>query len=261
MPSPNVDIVFVIDASRSMKRCYVELCKHLDQVIRPLQGNAATINYGFVAQSVGSEDGNAVFSIDFLGGGTEVFDELYRAGAGTISRLFQRQHSISRDSFFTQDPDRFTTALAAIKPKGDEEMLIALDIAADFPFGPLADTKRVIALFSDEAFEASQSRGKAGDKLPALCDKLQSRHIQLFAAIPDGPTAQLLAAVDRSEIELIDAGGGMKNVDFSKLLGQMGKSISVSAVQGIGEGAFEKGLYGQASWTTSVEGKFTRDSR
>ena len=237
MPSPNVDIVFVIDASRSMKPCFVELCCHLEQVIRPLQGNSSKVHFGFVAQSLGSdEQANAVFETIFLGGGSEVFDELY---------LGHTRH-ISRDSFFTDDPKQLIAALSEVRPKGDEEMLVALDIAADLPFGPIENTKRVIALFSDERFEGGKSRGKTSKKIAGLCNKLQSRHIQLFAAIPDGPTAQELAAVDRSEIELIDGGDGLKNVDFSKLLGQMGKSISASVVQSVAEESFEKGLFGQA---------------
>jgi hypothetical protein len=138
-------------------------------------------------------------------------------------------------------------------------MLVALDIAADFPFGPLSKTKRVIAMFTDERIEGGVSKGGFNSMIPKLREKLMARHIQLFAALPDSPAAQLLAETDRSEIELVQGGDGLKNVDFGKLLTQMGKSISVSSLQSTTEPHYEHALFGQDQWSES-DAQIGRDS-
>ena len=127
-------------------------------------------------------------------------------------------------------------------------MLLALDVAADLPFGPLSNTKRVIALFSDEAFEAGVNGSDSNRFIPELQKKLMARHIQLFAAIPEGDGANELAQTDRSEIEFVDGGEGLGGVDFSRLLGQMGKSISGSSLQAGAEPTYQRALFGQDKW-------------
>ena len=79
-----------------------------------------------------------------------------------------------------------------------------------------------------------------------------ARHIQLFAAIPEGAAANQLAETDRSEIEFIDGGAGLKNVDFSRLLGQMGKSISGSSLQAVSEPSYRRALFGQDKWVPAT---------
>ncbi len=140
-----------------------------------------------------------------------------------------------RQTMFTEDPSRVTSVLASLEPKGDEDMLLALDLAADFPFGPLSNTKRVIALFSDEPFEGGIAGSEPVSKMSQLQAKLMARHIKLFAAVPRSPAALDLAQTDGSEIVEIDGGDGLRDVDFAKLLGQMGKSISVSALQAVSD--------------------------
>ncbi len=243
MPSQNVDLVFAIDASESMQPCFDALRTHLDKVIQPMQGYVSKVRFGLIAQSAGSVRGQAIYDHQFLCG----------AGAEAIKKLYQKgpNDPDPRDEFFTTDAKKFAGALAALKPQGNEEMLIALDIAADFPFGPLSNTKRVIALFSDEPFEGGISKDALNSKIPALSKKLMDRHIQLFIAIPDSPAIQELAMVDRSEVELVDGGNGLKGVDFKQLLGQMGKSISGSSLQAVGEPTYQRAIFGQDLWDTS----------
>lgn len=241
MASQNVDLVFVIDASESMQPCFDALRMHLDKVIQPMQGYVSTVRFGMVAQSAGSARGVAVYDHQFLcGSGIDALKKLYQRGPNDPD---------ARNEFFTTDPKKLASSLAALKPLGNEEMLLALDVAADLPFGPLRNTKRVIALFSDEPFEGGISKDALNAKIPALSKKLMDRHIQLFVAIPDSQAAQELAMVDRSEIELIDGGNGLKGVDFKQLLGQMGKSISGSSLQAVGEPEYQRAIFGQDTWT------------
>jgi hypothetical protein len=70
----------------------------------------------------------------------------------------------------------------------------------------------------------------------------------VFVAIPESPASEELAMVDRSEIEFVDGGNGLKGVDFKQLLGQMGKSISGSSMQAVGEPTYQRAIFGQDSW-------------
>jgi hypothetical protein len=129
MPALNVDLVFVIDASESMQPCFDALRTHLDKIIQPMQGYVSKVRFGLVAQSAGSVRGVAKYDHQFLcGSGMEALKKLYQKGANDPD---------PRNEFFTDDPKKFATALAALKPQGTEEMLLALDVAADFPFGRL----------------------------------------------------------------------------------------------------------------------------
>jgi len=240
MPAPNVDLVFVIDASDSMQPCFDALRLHLDKVIQPLQGHVSKVRFGLVAQSAGAERGVALYDHQFLcGSGPDALKKLYQKGPNDPD---------PRNEFFTEDPKRLSSVLAALRPKGNEEMLVALDVAADFPFGASNNTKRVIALFSDEPFEGGVSTNTLNSKIPELIKKLQDRHIQLFVAIPDSDAIQLLSEVDRSEVEIVDGGAGLRSVDFTRLLGQMGKSISASSLQSVGEPPYTRALFGQDRW-------------
>jgi hypothetical protein len=234
-----VDIVFVVDASNSMAPCFSALAKHLASVLAPLQGHCRRINFGLLAQSALKERGGEarVFHHQCLTAGADVLELVYR----------QR----TRAPLFTDDPESLAARLEEITPAGDEDMLIALDTAADFPFGPLGSTKRVIALFSDEPFETGAFGKRSNDKLPPLGEKLMARHIQLFAAIPMGEGAEYLSTVDRAEIEIVDSGAGLAAVNFSRLLDQMGRSISASALQATGPESWRRALFGQTQWAHS----------
>ena len=252
MAALNVDLVFVIDTSESMQPCFDALRTHLDEIIKPLQGHASSIRFGLVAQSAGSIKRRPIYDHQFLCG----------SGLEVIRRLYQNAPNDSdpENAFFTSDPRILSSALAALSARGNEEMLVALDVAADFPFGAIANTKRVIALFSDESFEGGVSVGALNAKIPELSQKLMNRHIQLFVAIPDSPAVQELAQVDRSEIELVDGGGGLGTVNFQELLAQMGKSISGSSLQMAAEPSYRRAIFGQDSWDEhSVAGVTTRE--
>jgi hypothetical protein len=68
--------------------------------------------------------------------------------------------------------------------------------------------------------------------------------------MPYSDAAQQLSEANGSEIE--DVGGqGLTGVDFRTLLGQMGKSISVSSLQGALEEKYERALFGQDQWVST----------
>ena len=241
MPAVNVDLVLVVDTSDSMKNCFDQLRQHLGSLLTPMQGSVSKLRYGLVGLSASKTGTGQSYLVNFLRG---LWDY----------KLYTRSPNDPdpRNEYFTDNASEIKQALSALVPSGDEDMLLALDIAADLPFGSLSNTKRVIALFSDEPFEKGVSGSESNHLIPALREKLMARHIQLFAAIPEGPGANELAETDRSEIEFVD-GSGLKNVDFSRLLTQMGKSISGSSLQAVSEPPYQRALFGQDKWV-AVEG-------
>jgi len=235
-----------------MRNCFEQLRKHLQELVRPIQGTAARISYGLVAFSASSKRGKAtdnsiclLFQTHFIGGSDmDTFKKLYH----------HSPNSDERSAFFTDNPDVLLQRLASVNPEGNEENLIALDIALDLPFGPLHNTKRVVALFTDEAFETGALKATSCQKIPELIEKLQARHIQLFMAVPESNAAAELAQVDRSEVEFVTKGGdGLAELNFQKVLGQIGKSISVSSMQAVKEPPYQRGLFGQEQWRVSQD--------
>ena len=231
MSATNVDLVFAMDSSDSMRPCFEGLAKNLDQIIRPLQGFNFKVRLGLVAMSVGrGESGGRVFNIITMAGrGSQ---SVYPGGP----------------DLFTEDGNRFATTLKSIEMTGDENHLIALDFALDFPFGPIATTRRVVALFSDEKIEDGMLSPEDLAKIPQLIEKITTRKIQLFAALPSSEALEALGSVERAQIELVSGGDGLATLNFSKLMGQMAKSISVASSQGE-EGTYKRALFEQDNWS------------
>ena len=239
MSAQNVDLVLVVDASDSMGPCFGQLKQHLADLLSPLQQANFHVRFGLVAYAAGKDRSGAVYDHTFVGG----------SGFQLIQNLYSSQFRI--EDYFTTDPAAIGRTLGALNPQGNEDTLLALDIVADFPFGPVENTRRVIAVFSDEKFEDGIGGEEPLAKLPELVDKLMSRRIQLFVAAPLSPGLEQLAAVDRAEIEAVDGGDGLKSVDFKKIMAQMGKSISMASLQMGREPAWKKALYGQDQWSSN----------
>ncbi len=239
MAAPNVDIALVVDTSDSMRHCFDQLRLHLGSLLKPMQGSVGKVRYGLVGASASKTSGGTVNRVTFLCGDWTKVSKLYGR---------DRDDAGLRDEFFTDKPEEFQAALSRLVPSGDEDMLLALDIASDLPFGPVATTKRVIALFSDEPFEAGVSGSDSNQHIPALRKKLMARRVQLFAAIPEGEGAYELSQTSRTHVEFFEGGGGLQSVDFSQLLMQMGKSISASSIQSTEEPPLQGALFGQDRW-------------
>jgi len=239
MASKVVEIVFVMDRSGSMAPCFEGLAAHLDSVVRPLQGFNFEVRMGFVGCQVlkDPDDGGGVYVMHTLGG--HGFDPIYQQG-GVGGALF------------TTDGAAFSGALRDLASglQGDENHLVALDCALDFPFSPLGTTRRVVALFSDERIEDGSVTPNNLLQVDALVNKIMARRILFFGALPMSPALEQLASADGCQVESVAGGAGLAQVDFGKLLGQMAKSISGTSLQGL-EGAYTKALFGQDCWGTT----------
>ena len=224
MAAPNVDIVLVVDTSGSMTPVIDQLCLHLRELIKPMQGYSSRVRFGLV--SAGSGGGNELWTL---------------VGEG-VANLYSSIRMIQYD-FFSDNPDKVIEALDRLPGCGNEHNLLALDVALDHPFGPTGNTKRVVALFSDEPFEG----GACFDEnvLPEIIDKIHRRRVKLFCALPESETALTLSQADGSEFEFVSDHGGLAGVDFKALLGQIGKSISASTLQSATDDASLNPLFGQ----------------
>jgi hypothetical protein len=234
MKPSGVDLVFVLDTSESMRPCFDGLKRNINLVVKPLQGLSLEVRIGFVALGVAcSTDGAPVFLFETLAGDYWATD-LYGAAQG----------------LFTTSTEHFSSGVARLSVAGDEHQLLALDCALDFSFGPPATTRRVIAMLSDEPVEGGVESGRDTNRIPEIVQKLMARKVQLFAALPMSTALEELAAADGAEVQHVDGGDGLATLDFSKLLGQMAKSISVSSIQGA-EMPYTRALFGQNLWTKS----------
>lgn len=235
----NVDLVLVIDTSASMRPCIDGLRTHLSDLLKPMQGYVANVRFGLVGLSASMSNGEILYVPATLAGGRESIEHLY---------AIPNQYN-----FFTEDPNEIIKRLNELTISGDEDNLVALDLAMDHPFGPSDTHKRVIALFSDEKLENGVQRSGLLGTISQVVEKLHARRIKLFCAMPYSDAAQQLAEANGSEIEDIGDAAGLASVDFKMLLTQMGKSISVSSLQGSSMEEFTPALYGQNTWAPSSD--------
>jgi hypothetical protein len=240
MPPKVVEVVFVLDASESMRPCIQGLIQNLDQMLRPLQGFQFRVRVGFLGLGVGkAPNGQIIYRLETMAGGAV---ESLRAIYGSNATLF------------CDDPITFSSRLRTIELGGDEDHLLALDCAIDFPFGPVSGTRRVVALFSDERIEDGLVDQHSLGKIGKIVDKLTARKILLFAALPESAALAELGSAEGCQIETVSGGDGLANVDFRKLLAQMAKTISVASMQGT-ETSYPRAIFGQNQWT-SIDGSF-----
>lgn len=238
--SKTADIVFCIDASSSMKPCFNMLQQSIGSMMSGLTGGQSTwdVRFEFIAHSASANGVVRHFS---------VFND------GAIDALY----GSAQASFFTDDIAVFAKRLAAIEMVGDEAPLIALDTALDVPWRDAARCHRVVILMTDEPFEDGVFIDEQRAKLPQIIKKIQDLKVLLFIVAPHSETFDELSQVDKSEFEVLDSkNDGMRNVEFSKLLAAIGKSVSVSNLQETRPVTVERGLFGQASWGGTTEGMY-----
>jgi len=219
-----------------MAPCFQALQKSLGSMMDALcDGQGAwDVRFDFLAHSASSED-DVFRQESIFTGGTQLFASLYGNGAGR---------------FFTTSIQEFLGRLGLVKMEGDEAPLVALDACLDFPWRDAAKCHRVVIFLSDEPFEDGAMVGWQKEKLPQLMQKIQDLKVLLFIVAPESRVFEELAQVDKSEYEVIDGiNSGMANVDFSLLLAAIGKSVSVSNLQGSAAPTVERSLYGQSEWT------------
>jgi hypothetical protein len=240
------DVVFCLDASNSMQPALDGVRAHLGDFVAGLKSSAQgtwDVRFDFLAYRASDVQDGAIFS----------HDSLRLSGLDLIQKLYATtpQTTLAKD-FFTTNIDEFKTSLARIKPSGDEAPLVALDTALDFPWRESANCHRVVILMTDEPFETGACMDFQKQQLPQLIQKIQDLRVMLFLVAPQSAVFDQLAAVDKSEYQVIDnnTGDGLRSVNFNKVLMQIGKSVSVSLQTSTMEKkAIPRGLYRQHEWT------------
>lgn len=238
------DILFCMDASGSMEHIFKSVSKHVNKLVDSLKSDLQRtwdVRFDFLAYS---DTGGGMRFQTVNNGGVHVINDLY--GKKSLQETNGQQEN---KTFFTRDINKFKDALNDIKCFGDEASGVALDVCADFPFRDAATCHRVIVLLTDEPIRTGTHITETENKILDIAKKLQDRRIALFMVTPDCPTYDELSQTDRCEW-IVDNSGSLENVDFSKLMETIGKSVSVSQTSG---STCDKPNpnFGQNKWTTA----------
>lgn len=242
------DIVFCMDASGSMEHVFDGVRNNVNVMLDSLKSDLQMrwdVRFDFLAYSNGSDDMRLqTVNLD----GIDVVKGLYK-GLGRQKGLFGFGQGGQQDKFFTSDVDKFKARLGQIRCYSDEANVLALDIAADFPFRDSATCHRVVVMLTDEPVGDGKFVSETNDRVMDVARKYQDRKIALFMVTPPCPVFDQLSQIDRCEWT-IDESMSLQGVDFTKLMQTIGKSVSISQTQG--GGATEiRPVFGEPSWTAS----------
>ena len=210
------DIVFCIDASGSMKPCIDAVRENIEKLLEALQSDVQTkwdVRFDFLAFHDSKDGVHWYRSVSMPT--CPLIEAIYKGG--------------DKGGLFTKDLSVFKAGLKGIEVEGEEEQLLALDIAMDYPWRPSDGCHRVVVLLTDEPVETGLFVDEQKAKIDALIAKVMDKRIKLFVVAPESNGFYRLSAADRCEYD--DSGaeqGGLKNVDFSKMMAAIGKSVSVS---------------------------------
>lgn len=233
------DVVFCIDASASMQPCINSVRTNLASFVDGLKTDQQVewdLRLDFVAHCASASTSGAVYRHRSLHN-DECWEALYKTSQG--------------GRFFTNDRNEFRNGLARIAVQGDEAALVGLDFALDFPWREAVGCHRVIIMLTDEPLEQGVEVDTQKKLLSSLIEKIQTLHVMLFLIAPESPGFEKLSETDKSEWEVVaNLGDGLAGVDFRKVLGYIGKSVSKSNVQQSLPKPVKRGLFGQAGWGT-----------
>ena len=232
MPADRVDVLFVVDSSGSMKSCFNNLVQHLYKFLVPLErAHFASIRLGLLAYKSIKRYGDIGHQHTVLAGSDASFMRMLYADSQPMG-LVEKE-----TPFFTRNTERFLECLRAIQPSGNENSLLALDTAADFPFEPASTTRRAVIWFSDERFHRGVTGNAPLEKALDICRKYVKRKIMLYAFAPHSPTLEehfgRLPRVCINNIVKAPEGSSVSTwdmLDFSSVMESIGQSISVSAL-------------------------------
>jgi hypothetical protein len=233
-----VDVVFCLDASGSMEPC-------IDGVRR---------NVGAFIDGLGGDRNRSIdCRLDFL---AHSCDEaatvmrtmsLRRGNMDLISALYGQKPEPS--AFFSTDAAEVRAGLSAIDAFGDEAMLIAFDICLDFPWRPRGGCHRVVVMLTDEPLESNASAKNQRRMVGALIEKIHALGVMLFLVGPKSAGYEELAEADKSQYQQVgQTQDGLGTLDFARVLAHIGKSVSVSQLQGAPEKPVRRALFGQDRW-------------
>jgi len=239
------DIVFCIDASGSMSSAIDGVKKNIKKLVDSLESTPNTtwdVRFDFLAYSnVDTESNYRLESVKTSG--KDLLNEVYASDQQSGSKLF------------TSNVEEFKRALNKIKVEGDETTIPALDIAADFPFRDASTCHRAIVLLTDEVVDTGCYKDESKAKLMDLAQKLQNKKIALYMVTPNCDEYDTLSQADRCEWS-ISNDEGMEDIDFSKLMQRIGRSVSMSQTQGTSKrDDSPKPLFNESTWHSNG-GKF-----
>lgn len=257
------DVVFVIDASDSMKPCFEELKKNIKKFVKPFQEEGfESLRLGLLAYNAGPGDEKWVYRNTFINGDApENMNILYGEDEDAKESFFTR----SGDGFV--DVDTFCDRLDQITCCADENTPLAMDIAGDFPFEPLCSTRRIMIVFTDEKLEdgvmKNEAIGENCSVLNQVMDKISNeRHISLyyFGPVCDGlKEISEYSRVVIQEVKDYHKRAEGENIwaamDFEKVLEGMGRNISQSVLQQVAENEYHSAVYGQDQWDLESWGR------
>lgn len=242
------DIVLCLDASASMRPCIDAVRKHLGDFVDSLCGDAQTrwdLRFDYLAHAAGeTTDGSGVFN----------FRSLTAGQLGLLQALYQQGGR--GENFFTRDLNALKQGLATIEVGGDEAPLIALDTALDFPWRDAVACHRVVIMLTDEALETGVCVKQQLETINALVEKIHKLRVILFLVAPSSDAFDQLCGADKSEFMVVDEPhNGLSKVAFSEVLASIGKSVSVSALQGAASNgkSARRALFGQDKWGSTGE--------
>lgn len=248
------DIVFCMDASGSMEHAFSGVRNNVEKLVKTLNSTGLQskwdVRFDFLAYSTAGT-GSSMRLITTNEKSVGVIDALYN------NRESKNLQSVKKsDTFFTRDLKKFCDCLDRVNCEADESTLLALDIAADFPFRDAATCHRVVVLLTDEAVAGGPLANETTKKLMNLAMKYQDKKIMLFMVTPDCPSFDQLSQIDRCEW-IVDETGGLYGVNFSKLMESIGKSVSMSQTMGAGRDT-PSPLFCENNWTKKVESDLDR---
>lgn len=238
------DVVFCIDASASMQPCFAAVRAHLVAFIDGLQSDSQTnwdLRLDFLAHRAGNTRNGSVFE----------FESISKQGIELVNVLYSQEDS--EDAFFTTDAATFRRRIGELTASGDEASLVALDTCLDFPWRDAGNCHRVVIMLTDEPLETGIDVGIQKNRIPQLIEKLHHLRVKLFLVGPSSYAFDEIAAADRSEYQVVDnEQDGLATLDFSKVLEEIGRSVSVASLQTPTTPKIElRALFKQDKWTAS----------
>ncbi len=248
------DVVFVIDASGSMRECFDQLRTNIRKFVEPFREEGFdSLRLGLLAYSANIDRTakKCIYRNIVIGGeGATAMKSLYGSVPPRGELFFTRSKNGAVDT------DSFMRRLDGVRCKGDEDTVFALDCAADFPYGPLESTRRVMVLFTDEKIEdgvlKQESVGENFSQLEKVMKKIVDRHISLYVFAPTSPATDMMSEFSRVFLTNVpefrpEATDTWANINFARVLEMMGKSVS-SSLSGGSERDFSRAVFGQDSW-------------
>jgi len=238
-----VDVVFCLDASGSMAPCIDGVRRNVGAFLDGLAGDA---------------NRKIDCRMDFLAHSCDEAGQLFRSESSRwqnqdlISRLYSANTTPA--DFFTTEPSTIRSGLDRVAVYGDEAMLVALDLALDFPWRLRAGCHRVVVMLTDEPMESNAPANgtSQASRIGEVIDKIHALGVMLFLVGPKSAGLDELAEADKSQYQQVQqAEDGLGSLDFARVLAHVGKSVSVANPQGQPERPVRRALFGQDRWVAS----------